>query len=294
MPAGFSSRSVALDLRAVQEPLWIEADATRVAQIVGNLLHNAAKFTNAGGHVTVSVGREEGQAMIRVADDGVGIAPALLPRVFEPFTQADSSLPRASGGLGLGLALVKGLVEMQGGSVSAASDGLGKGAAITITFPLKVTAAPRVPARPDVGDAAAPRRVLVIEDKEDTADSLREVLEFDEHVVEVAYNGRDGIEKARVFHPDVVLCDIGLPEMDGYEVARNLRADPELSQVVLVAVSGYAQPEDVAMATEAGFDAHLAKPPSIDALERVLAEVGRADDSREEAGASEEGAPQPG
>ena len=274
MPAGFSSRSVALDLRAVQEPLWIEADATRVAQIVGNLLHNAAKFTNAGGRVTVSVGREEGQAMIQVADDGVGIAPELLPRVFEPFTQADSSLSRPSGGLGLGLALVKGLVEMQGGSVSAASDGLGKGAAITITLPLEVTAAPSIPARPGVRDAAAPRRVLVIEDKEDTADSLREVLEFDEHVVEVAYSGRDGIEKARVFHPDVVLCDIGLPEMDGYEVARTMRADPDLGRIGLVAVSGYALPEDVAMAKEAGFDLHLAKPPSIDSLERALAEVG--------------------
>jgi signal transduction histidine kinase/CheY-like chemotaxis protein len=270
----FASRGVALELRAVQGPVPVEVDAARVTQIVGNLLHNAAKFTRTGGRVTVSVGPEAGRAVIRVADDGVGIAPELLPRVFEPFTQADSSLHRASGGLGLGLALVKGLAELHDGSVSAASDGLGKGAAFTVTLPLGATAEQRVPPLAALGLHAAPRRVLVIEDKEDAAESLREVLEQEEHVVEVAHSGRDGIEKARVFHPDVVLCDIGLPEMNGYEVARRMRADPELGRVGLVAVTGYAQPEDVAMAKEAGFDVHLAKPPSIDKLERALAEVG--------------------
>jgi signal transduction histidine kinase/ActR/RegA family two-component response regulator len=272
----FASRSVALELRVAREPLWVEADAARVTQIVGNLLHNASKFTSAGGRVTVSAGPEAGRAVIRVADDGVGISPGLLPHVFEPFTQADSSLHRASGGLGLGLTLVKGLVEMHGGSVSAASDGPGKGAAITISLPLDATAAQVIPARPGLGGTAAHRRVLVIEDKQDAADTLRDVLELDEHVVEIAHSGRDGIEKARAFHPDVVLCDIGLPEMDGYEVARTMRADPDLSGVALVAVSGYAQPEDVELAREAGFDAHLAKPPNIDTLERALSELGSA------------------
>ncbi len=166
---------------------------------------------------------------------------------------------------------------MHGGSVSAASGGPGKGAAFTVTLPLDVTAArtkPAVQAQSGLGGAGAPRRVLVIEDNDDAADTLREVLELGEHVVEVAYSGRDGIEKARAFHPDVVLCDIGLPEMDGYEVARTMRADPELGRVALVALSGYAQPEDVATAREAGFDAHLAKPPSIETLERALAEFG--------------------
>ena len=206
-------------------------------------------------------------------DTGAGIQPEMLPRLFQAFAQADATLDRSKGGLGLGLALVKGLVEMHGGSASAASDGPGKGATFTITLPLDVTAARILPAWPGPGVAAEPRRVLVIEDNEDAANTLREVLEFDEHVVEVAYTGREGLEKAHAFHPDVVLCDIGLPEMDGYEVARTMRADPELSHVALVAVSGYAQPEDVETAREAGFDAHLAKPPSIDTLERALAEV---------------------
>jgi signal transduction histidine kinase/ActR/RegA family two-component response regulator len=270
----FSSRGVSLELRVAPAPLRIEGDSARVTQAVGNLLHNAVKFTRPGGHVTVTVGEEAGRAVIQVADDGVGIDPALLARLFEPFTQADSSLQRTSGGLGLGLALVKGLVEMHGGSVTAASDGPGKGSAFTIALPLDVTVARNLPARPGPVRAAAHRRVLVIEDKQDAADTLREVLELDEHVVEVAHSGRDGIEKARVFHPDVVLCDIGLPEMDGYEVARTMRADPELRRVALVAVTGYAQPEDVEMAREAGFDSHLAKPPNLDALERTLAEVG--------------------
>jgi CheY-like chemotaxis protein len=198
-----------------------------------------------------------------------------LPRLFQAFAQADATLDRSKGGLGLGLALVKGLIEMHGGSVWATSHGPGKGAAFTITLPLDVTVAQGVAVRPNVSVTAARRRVLVIEDNQDAADTLREVLRLDDHVVEVAYSGRDGVEKARAFHPDVVLCDIGLPEMDGYQVARTMRADPELNRIGLIAVSGYAQPEDVAAAKEAGFEVHLAKPPSLEALERALAEVGR-------------------
>ena len=223
---------------------------------------------------SVEADTTRGQAILTVRDTGTGIAPELLPRLFQAFSQADSTLDRSKGGLGLGLALVKGLVEMHGGSVSAASGGPGEGAAFTVALPLDVTAARIVPASSGRGVAAEPRRVLVIEDNEDAANSLREVLELDEHVVEVAYTGREGIEKAHAFHPDVVLCDIGLPEMDGYEVARAMRADVDLSRVALVALSGYAQPEDVETARKAGFDAHLAKPPSIDTLERALAEVG--------------------
>jgi PAS domain S-box-containing protein len=273
----FARSDVRLDVQPATEEVWVDGDRVRLAQVISNLLQNAAKFTPRGGRTTVSLQADSarGQAILTVRDTGAGIEPEMLPRLFQAFAQADSTLDRSKGGLGLGLALVKGLVEMHGGSVSAASDGRGTGAAFTIALPLDVTAARTLPAWPDLGGAAVPRRVLVIEDNEDAANSLREVLELDEHVVDVAYTGREGIEKAQAFHPDVVLCDIGLPEMDGYEVARTMRADPELSRVALVAVSGYAQPEDVETAREAGFDAHLAKPPSIDTLERALAEVGR-------------------
>jgi PAS domain S-box-containing protein len=281
-------RRVAFAVEVQERPVVVNGDETRLAEVLGNLLHNAAKFTHPGGRVTLTVAEEQGEAVVHVRDTGTGIAPEVLPTIFEPFTQAKQTLARSEGGLGLGLALVKGLVEMHGGSVSAASDGLGKGTTFTFTLPLGVTAAQVIPARPSLGVTATPRRVLVIEDNHDAADILREVLELKNHVVDVAYSGRDGIEKARAFHPDVVLCDIGLPEMDGYEVARTLRADHELGRVALIAVSGYAQPQDVAMAKEAGFDAHLAKPPSIDTLERALAEVGRegapAVDLRGEAG----------
>jgi len=272
----FTKSDIRLEVLPATTEVWVDGDRVRLAQVIGNLLQNAAKFTPQGGRATVSVQADtaRGQGILTVRDTGTGIDPGLLPRLFQAFTQADSTLDRSKGGLGLGLALVKGLVEMHGGSVTAASGGPGKGAAFTITLPLDVTAARIFPEWPGRGVAAEPRRVLVIEDNEDAANSLREVLELDEHVVEVAYTGREGIEKAHAFHPDVVLCDIGLPEMDGYEVARAMRADVDLSRVALVALSGYAQPEDVETARKAGFDAHLAKPPSIDTLERALAEVG--------------------
>jgi PAS domain S-box-containing protein len=280
--AVFSKSDVRLEVLPAPAEVWVNGDRMRLAQVVSNLLQNAAKFTSHGGKATVSVASNpaRGQALLTVRDTGCGIEPEMLPRLFHAFTQADATLDRSKGGLGLGLALVKGLVELHGGSVSAASDGPGKGAVFTITLPLDVMAARIVPLGPGVGGTAAPRRVLVIEDNEDAADSLREVLELLEHVVDVAYTGRNGIEKARAFHPDVVLCDIGLPEMDGYEVARIVRADPELGRMGLVALSGYAQPEDVEMAREAGFDAHLAKPPSIDALARALVEVGKTRDDQ--------------
>jgi two-component system CheB/CheR fusion protein len=275
--AVFARGGVRLELLPAPAEVWVDGDRVRLAQIISNLLQNAAKFTPHGGKTTVSVesSPSRDQAILTVRDTGSGIQPEMLPRLFQAFSQADATLDRSKGGLGLGLALVKGLVEMHGGSVSAASDGRGKGAAFTIAIPLDVTAARVVPARPGLGVTASPRRVLVIEDNEDAASSLRELLELDEHAVEVAYTGREGIEKARAFHADVVLCDIGLPEMDGYEVARTMRADPELRRVALVAVSGYAQLEDVEMAREAGFDAHLAKPPSIEAINRAIAGVGR-------------------
>ncbi len=268
----FERNEVHLSCDLAPAPVLVNADATRVAQMVGNLLQNAAKFTSREGRAHVSVATEAGQAVISVVDNGVGMAPDTLAHLFQPFMQADQSLDRSKGGLGLGLALIKGLVEMHGGSIQAKSDGLGKGAALVVRLPLDTGAAPEKPAARASGPRVC-RRVLVIEDNLDVAESLREALELGEHQVEVAYSGPDGVERARSFRPDVVLCDIGLPGMDGYDVARAVRQDPALQSTLLVALSGYALPEDLERAAQAGFHHHLAKPPSIDMLERVLAEL---------------------
>jgi two-component system CheB/CheR fusion protein len=263
-----------LEVHLAPRPLWVDGDPARLTQALGNLLANATKFTSRGGHILVAMEESAapfGMAVLRVRDDGVGIERALLPRLFEPFEQADRTLDRSvsRGGLGLGLTLVKGLVEQHEGHVHAESDGPGKGAEFTIQ--LRLVRAPSA----DVPVATNPphhstRRVLVIEDNVDAADSLREALMLAEHEVVVAYRGPDGLKMAREFKPDVVLCDIGLPEMDGYQVARAIRADDQLRNVQLIALTGYALPQDLAKAKEAGFDQHLAKPPSLEKLEEVL------------------------
>jgi two-component system, chemotaxis family, CheB/CheR fusion protein len=196
---------------------------------------------------------------------------ARWPRVFDAFSQADTTLDRSRGGLGLGLAMVKGLIELHGGTTSVDSAGLGKGAEFTICLPLEVTGRVAKPPAPRRALDTGPRRVLVIEDNVDAAESLREVLELDDNTVEIAFSGSEGINKAPAFGPDVVLCDIGLPGMDGYEVARIMRKNPALRATRLVALTGHAAPEDIAKAHDAGFDAHIAKPPSPEKLEEVLA-----------------------
>jgi CheY-like chemotaxis protein len=237
-------------------------------------MQNAAKFTSKGGHTHVAVAVEGSEAVVCVADDGVGMSHETLDRLFQPFSQAEQALDRNKGGLGLGLALVKGLVELHGGTVSARSEGLGRGAEFVVRLPLDKGAVLEAPAA--VAPAArARRRVHVIEDNVDAADSLRDVLEFGEHEVAVANNGPEGIARAREFRPDVVLCDIGLPGMDGYEVARAFRTDDALKSAYLVALTGYALPEDLQRAAEAGFERHLAKPPAIAALEEVLGSARR-------------------
>jgi len=267
----FVESGVELEMIAATAEVWVNGDPTRLSQSIGNLLQNAAKFTPRGGKTTVSVegGSAGRQAVVRVQDTGRGIAPEVQSHLFEPFTQADVMIDRKKGGLGLGLALVKALVEMHGGSVTAASAGVDKGAQFTITLPLDATG-PVETHRPRAKPAMRVRRVLVIEDNADAADSLREALQLHGHEVEVAYNGSEGIEKARAFAPEVVICDVGLPGMDGYEVARTMRADPQLARVTLIALTGYAGSGDIAKAMQAGFDAHLAKPPTMDAVERAL------------------------
>ncbi len=261
-----------LEVRLPAAPAFVDGDGTRLAQVVGNLLQNSIKFTSPGGAIRISAQLDpsRGQAAIRVADNGMGIEPTLLPQLFRPFTQADTSLSRTQGGLGLGLALVKGLVELHGGEVSAHSEGLGRGAEFEVRLPLAEAAAARAP----VAAApvhAVPRRVLIIEDNVDAADSLREVLELGGHQVAVAYDGPEGVARARELRPDVVLCDIGLPGMDGYAVARLLRSDPSLEGVHLVALSGYALPADLERAAAAGFERHVAKPPTPEKLAELLA-----------------------
>jgi CheY-like chemotaxis protein/anti-sigma regulatory factor (Ser/Thr protein kinase) len=242
----------------------------RIAQALGNLLGNAVKFTPRGGRVTVELRQEGDRARLRVADTGIGIEPEQVARVFEPFMQADRSLDRSRGGLGLGLALVKAVVDLHDGEVKASSDGPGRGACFTIDLPAQEPPGP-AEARAETPPAPASRhRVLVIEDNRDSAESLRDALELMGHEAAVAFDGQEALAAAHDFRPQVVLCDIGLPGLDGYEVARRFRADPELKSALLVAVTGYAQPEDQRQAEAAGFRHHLAKPPSLDALARLL------------------------
>lgn len=270
----FESGSVALAVAVETEPIVVSGDPTRLAQVVGNLLHNAVKFTPSGGRavVTVEADEERGVAILRVRDTGRGIAPDLVPHLFDAFVQLDHDIDRMKGGLGLGLFIAKGLVVLHGGTLHATSQGEGQGTTLTVTLPL-VEAVPTSPA-PTPGTNLLARRVLIIEDNVDAATSLREVLELDGHTVAIAHRGRDGIELARSLHPDVVLCDIGLPEMSGHDVARTMRADAELSHLTLIALTGYATPEDVTRALDAGFDAHLGKPPDLDRLASLLRKPG--------------------
>jgi two-component system CheB/CheR fusion protein len=268
----FAKAGVELILQPASDQLRICGDRTRLTQVIGNLLQNAAKFCPSGGQTFVSLEMDASgmKALLRIRDTGRGITPELLPHLFEPFVQARSSLDRSKGGLGLGLAVAKGLVELHGGTIGAQSGGVDKGATFTITLPLDATA-PMGAGTPRPCAAMRARRVLVVEDNRDAAETLRELLQLEGHRVELAYDGRAALAKARSFRPDVVVCDIGLPEMDGFDVARALRDEPGPSQPTLVALSGYARPEDVARGREAGFDAHLAKPPSIEVLSHLLA-----------------------
>ncbi len=271
----FEKKDVHLEFEPAPSPVHVLGDWSRIGQSVGNLLQNAVKFTGRGGRVQVSVGTDAAarMAVLRVADTGIGMAPETLARLFEPFMQADVTLDRSSGGLGLGLALIKGMIDLHGGDVSARSAGLGQGSEFVIRLPLDFAG----PAREEKKKApltAVPRRVLVIEDNIDNARSLAILLRMFGHAVEVAHDGLAGIAAARAFSPDVVLCDIGLPDMDGYEVARVFRADETLRHTFLVALSGYTMPDDLRRAAEAGFDRHVAKPPEKRMLEEILSSLG--------------------
>ncbi|WP_242343460.1 PAS domain-containing hybrid sensor histidine kinase/response regulator [Anaeromyxobacter terrae] len=266
----FAEAGVALDVHVPAAPVPVSGDATRLTQIVGNLLQNAAKFTPPGGHVLLELFALGADALLRVRDTGIGMEAEMLERLFEPFAQAEVSLERSRGGLGLGLALVRRLAELHGGQVYAHSEGLGAGAEFVVRLPVAATAAERAPV-PATPAAGARRRVLVVDDNEDAAETLRDLLVLAGHEVAVAHDGEAAVEAARALRPDVVFCDIGLPKLDGYGVARACRADPATRGAYLVALTGYALPDDLRRAAEAGFDEHLAKPPPLGAIEAALA-----------------------
>jgi PAS domain S-box-containing protein len=249
-------------------PMVVIGDAARLQQCLVNLLANAAKYTDPGGRIEVELAHEGAGAVIRVADNGAGIARDLLPHVFELFVQSDRTLDRSLGGLGIGLSVVKRLVEMHGGAVAAHSDGVGRGSTFEIHLPLADIAHLERDAKP--APTVEHCKVLVVDDNRDAAESLAMVLEAGGHDVKVAFGSEEALQVAPGWKPDLVLLDIGLPGMDGYEVARRLRAEPALSGVDLVALTGYGQPSDQQRALEAGFSHHLVKPAPLEEIQRLL------------------------
>ncbi|HUJ01292.1 MAG TPA: ATP-binding protein [Usitatibacter sp.] len=243
------------------EPIRLDADLARLAQVLSNLLNNAAKYTRPGGHIWLTAERSGSHAVVRVRDNGIGIRPAMLTRIFDMFTQVAGSGPHSQGGLGIGLTLVRRLVELHGGSVEARSEGIGKGSEFTVTLPLagSETANGEEAADSHPGDDPHPRRILVVDDNRDAADSLCMLLKSRGHEVRVAYDGLEAVGSAVAFHPDVVLLDIGLPKLSGYEAARRIR-EAGGAQALLIAVTGWGQEEDRRRARDAGFDHHLTKP----------------------------------
>jgi signal transduction histidine kinase/CheY-like chemotaxis protein len=254
------------------ETVYVLGDEVRLTQVVSNLLNNAAKYTPEGGHIRLTVIRDGGEAVIRVADDGVGIPADMLPRVFEMFVQEDRSLGRSQGGLGLGLTLVRRLVELHDGTVTAHSEGPGRGSAFVVRLPVASTgkAVARPAANGQAAHAGPGRRVLVVDDNADAADSLSVLLSLSGHDVRTAHDGPAAVRQVRAFRPEVVLLDIGMPGMDGYQTARAVRELQEGQDVYLVALTGWGQEEDRRRTERAGFDTHLVKPVDHAVLQQLL------------------------
>jgi CheY-like chemotaxis protein len=242
------------------QPVYLDADPTRLAQVIGNLLNNACKFTDKGGRIALVVARDGDTAAVRVSDSGVGLAADQLPRIFDMFTQIDTSLERSRGGLGIGLTLVKSLVEMHGGTVLASSAGLNQGSEFVVRLPVLADVADQRLPEPVPREPAQRRRILVVDDNRDAATSLSDLLELTGHDMRVAHDGLEAVSTAEKFRPDVVLLDIGLPKLNGYEVARKIRQEGWGERVTLVALTGWGQDEDRRKSSEAGFNAHMVKP----------------------------------
>ena len=252
------------------ESLYVNGDNARLLQCVTNLLMNAAKYTEPFGEIRVELRADQDTAVVMVSDNGIGIAPDLMPSIFELFVQSARSLDRSEGGLGVGLSVVQRLVRMHGGEVSAASPGVGKGATFKISLP-------RIPAPQDTPGRRPrpkrePRRILVVDDNADAANSLAELLRLDGHETETAYSAKGALHSVETYHPEVVLLDIGLPELNGYQVAQQIRKNR--NDMRLIALTGYGQAEDIARTRAAGFDAHMVKPVDFDVLQEVIAAAG--------------------
>jgi signal transduction histidine kinase/CheY-like chemotaxis protein len=268
------ARKHLLKVSLPRQPVDVEGDPGRLAQVVSNLLNNSAKYSDDRGRIELTVEAIGDQAVLRVRDAGIGIEPAMLPRIFDLFSQAKSSASRFGEGLGIGLALVRNMIELHGGCVQAASAGLGLGTEFVVRLPLLRKTPADCPGAHDTpcSTVSAPtRRILVVDDNRDSADSMAILLRLAGHAVTIAYDGQTALTLARLELPEVVLCDISMPDMCGLELARRLRQDPSLKDSLLVALSGYAQEEDRHRSQEAGFNAHLAKPVRLDSLKALLA-----------------------
>jgi CheY-like chemotaxis protein/anti-sigma regulatory factor (Ser/Thr protein kinase) len=265
-----------LTVACPDDSLVVIGDVTRLTQVLGNLLNNAAKYTNPGGHIELAVHRRGDAVEISVKDDGIGIAGDSIPRLFHLFSRLRRNEDRTAGGLGIGLALVRTLVHMHDGTVSVASDGENCGSAFTVRLPLaqagtavSVVHEPIEPLR-----CAQPRRILIADDNQDALDTLALLLEVDGHEVYKAADGGAALQAAKQQRPEMIFLDIGMPVLDGYAAARGIRAEAWGRDIVLVALSGWGQREDMARSREAGFDLHLVKPVSADAIARVLSDYG--------------------
>jgi signal transduction histidine kinase len=257
------------------DPLVLDADATRLAQVFMNLLNNAAKYSDRGSRISLTAERLGAEVVVRVRDAGIGIPADKLTSIFELFSQLDRSLEKSQGGLGIGLNIVKRLVEMHGGTIDARSDGPGRGSEFAVRLPVAADAAPPLPTAERDGPAApdSPLRVLIVDDNADGADSLAIILRIVGNDTRTAYDGQEGVELAEAFRPDVVLFDIGMPKLNGYEACRRVRERPWASSVVLIAVTGWGQEEDRQRSRDAGFDHHMVKPVDPNALMKLLAEL---------------------
>jgi len=265
-------RGLEMSVHLPGEPLGVDADPVRLQQILVNLLNNAAKYTDPGGRIALSVRSEGRDAVVRVRDTGIGIDPAMASRLFEPFVQVERREKRSVGGVGLGLAVVKRLVELHQGSVHVFSAGLGRGSEFVVRLPQVPIGSAVRETRPSAGVRASGRakRILVADDNVDAADGLKLLLALSGDEVRVAYDGVSALSVAREFQPEIALLDVGMPRMDGYEIARRLREDPQTRHMILIAVTGWGQADDRRRSKEAGFDYHLVKPVDPAALERLL------------------------
>ena len=257
------------------EPIPVDGDAARLSQVVSNLLNNSAKYTHSGGHIRLAVYTDDGMAVVVVTDDGIGIPTNMLSNVFEMFAQVDRALEKATGGLGIGLSLVKGIVELHGGTIEARSEGEGRGSAFILRLPLVLSADQRI--EPSAHDlpvcSSSRRRILVADDNVDSATSLGQLLELLGNDVSTANDGLQAVEVAETFRPDVILLDIGMPKLNGYDACRRIRQQPWGRNAILVALTGWGQDEDKRRSQEAGFDAHLVKPVDCGALEKLLSSL---------------------